>query len=124
PGGGAEVDAELAADDLGERRLAEAGRAYEEDVIQRLLAPARGVDEHLEIGAGLRLPDELGQHLRAQRSVRRIVGAGLGRHHAGGFGHAQRASSRRPRRISSSAVAASPAARWAVATAALACTWA
>ena len=37
-GGGAEVDAELARDDLGERRLAEAGRADEQHVIERLAA--------------------------------------------------------------------------------------
>ena len=37
-GGGAEIDAELARDDLRQRRLAEAGRADEEDVVERLLA--------------------------------------------------------------------------------------
>ena len=35
-------------------------------------APRR-VDEDLEVGAGLRLADELGQHLRPERRIRRIV---------------------------------------------------
>ena len=39
-GGGAEVDAELARDDLRERGLAEAGRADEQHVVERLLARA------------------------------------------------------------------------------------
>ena len=37
-GGGAEIDAELARDDLRERRLAEARRPDEEHVVERLLA--------------------------------------------------------------------------------------
>ena len=40
-GGGAEADAQLAGDDLGERGLAEAGRAVQQHVVQRL-APAAG----------------------------------------------------------------------------------
>ena len=39
PGGGAEADAQLARDDLRQRRLAEAGRAVEQHVVERL---ARG----------------------------------------------------------------------------------
>ena len=37
-GGGAEIDAELAGDDLGQRRLAEAGRADEQHMVERLAA--------------------------------------------------------------------------------------
>ena len=38
PGGGAEIDAELARDDLRQRGLAEAGRADEQHVVERLAA--------------------------------------------------------------------------------------
>ena len=38
----------------------------------------RGLDEDLQVGAGLRLADELGQVLRPQRRVGRIVLARLG----------------------------------------------
>ena len=107
-------------DDLRQRRLAEAGRADEEHVVERLLPRPRRLDEDLEVGAGLRLADELGEELRAERRVRRVVaGATSGATHA-----AHRASSLRPRRMSVSAVAASPAERDAAATAALAWTWA
>ena len=75
--GRAEIDAELARDDLRQRRLAEAGRADEEDMVERLLAGAGGLDEHLEVGAGLRLADEIGQHLRPERGVRRVVVANV-----------------------------------------------
>ena len=68
-GGGAEVDAELARDDLRQRGLAEARRADEQHVVERLAARARGLDEHLEVGARLRLADELVEPLRAQRGV-------------------------------------------------------
>ena len=81
-GGGAEIDAELARDDLRQRRLAEARRADEEHVVERLLAPARRLDEHLEVGAGLRLADELRQVLRAQRRIGRVVLAQAAGDHA------------------------------------------
>ena len=60
-GGGAEIDAELARDDLRQRRLAEAGRPDEQHVVERLLARPRRLDEHLEVGARLRLTDEFGE---------------------------------------------------------------
>ena len=44
--GGAEVDAELARDDLRQRGLAEAGRPHEQHMIERLVARPRCVDEH------------------------------------------------------------------------------
>ena len=43
-GGGADVDAQLAGDELGERRLAESRRAEEEGVIERLAPRERRVD--------------------------------------------------------------------------------
>ena len=81
---GAEADAEFARHDLRQRGLAEAGRADEQHVVERLAALARGLDEDREIVARLRLADELGQQLRAQRGVADIVGAALGRDDAGG----------------------------------------
>ena len=73
PGGGAEIDAELARDDLRQRRLAEAGRADEQHVVERFLARARGLDEDLKIGARLLLADEVGEPLRPQRGVGVLV---------------------------------------------------
>ena len=52
-GGGAEIHAELARDDLRQRGLAEAGRADEQHVVERFLARARRLDEHREVGARL-----------------------------------------------------------------------
>ena len=77
--GGAEIDAELAGNDLRQRRLAEARRPDEEDMVERLVPRARGIDEDLEVRAGLGLADEIGEELRAERRVRRVVVAGLGR---------------------------------------------
>ena len=76
--GRAEIDAEFARDDLRERRFAEARRADEQHMIERFLARARGLDEDLQIGAGLFLADELGQLLRAQRAFRAIFLAAFG----------------------------------------------
>ena len=77
--GGAEIDAELARDDLRQRRLAEARagptkRTWSSASFREL----RRVDEDLEIGAGLRLADEIGEELRPERRIRRVVLAGLG----------------------------------------------
>ena len=87
-GGRAEVDAELARDDLRQRGLAEPGRADEQHVVERLVALARRLDEDAEIGARLLLPDEFGQPLRTKRSVRSIVVAAFGGHEPGGRAHA------------------------------------
>ena len=48
-GGGAKADAHLAGEDPGERGLAEAGRAEEQHMVERLAARAGGVDEHAQI---------------------------------------------------------------------------
>ena len=118
-GGRAEIDAELARDDLRERGLAQARRPDEQDVIERLFAPARRLDEHREIGARLRLPDELGEPLRAQRGVRVLVAALGGDETAGRGGHL--ANSFSPNRMSCVVSAPSPASRAAAAIAAAAC---
>ena len=71
--GGAELHAHLARHEHGERGLAEAGRAEEQGVVERL-APALGrVDRDLQRALHLLLPHELVQPRRPERGV----GAGL-----------------------------------------------
>jgi hypothetical protein len=86
PRGGAEVDAQLPCDDLRQRGLAEARRADEQHVIERLVARARRLDEHREVGARLLLADELGQPLRPQRSLGDVLFAAFGGNEAAGRG--------------------------------------
>src|SRR6185312_1764238 len=66
-------NAQFAGDDLRQRRLAQSGRADEENMIERFLARARRLDEHAEIGARFFLADELRQALRAQAGVDVVV---------------------------------------------------
>ena len=113
-GGGAEADAQLAGDDLGERRLAEARRPEEQHMVERLAAGAGGGDEDLEIGAQLLLADEILDRLGPERGVDAILGHRLGRHHAR---RRHWLSSCRPARISWSTGASTPSRRVAVATA-------
>src|SRR5262249_7781172 len=77
--GRAEVDAELARDDLRERGLAESRRTDEQHVVERFLARPRRRDERREVGARLLLADELDELLRPQRGFRRVLVAALGR---------------------------------------------
>ena len=84
PGGRAEIDAELARDDLRQRRLAEAGRADEQHMVERLAARLGRFDEHLEVFARRLLAGEIGQHLRPQRRV--VLGPLLGGDEAAGRG--------------------------------------
>ena len=65
-GGGAELDAQLARDDLRQRRLAETGRAREQHVIERLAALLGRRDEDAQIVA----------HLPSGRRTRRSAAAG------------------------------------------------
>ena len=118
--GRAEIDAELARHDLGERGLAEAGRACEQDMVERLAAGAGGLDEHFEVGADLGLADELGERLRAERGFAAVFVAPHRLEHP--FAH--EASSLSPRRISSSARASRPALPIAAVIAAAASPWA
>ncbi len=79
-GGGAEADAEFAGDDLGERGLAEAGRAVQQDMVQRFAAGAGGLDEDGEVFAGGALADEFRKRLRPERGFGGVfVAAGRGR---------------------------------------------
>src|SRR5882672_10138767 len=123
---GAEIDAEFARHDLRERGLAEAGRAHQQYVIERLAPRARRLDEDAEVLARLLLADELAQPLRAQRGFGDVLVAALGADQAAGRrAHLVNslASSLRPRRISRDASAPSPASRTAAAIAATACGW-
>ena len=69
----AQADAEFVRDDVRERRLAEARRAEDQYVIERLAAAARRLDEdaHLLLHGGL--PDVLGQLPRPHRAFECLV---------------------------------------------------
>src|SRR6185437_2763466 len=67
--GGVNVHAHLACDELGERGLAEPGRAVEQRVIERLTARECGIDVNAEAFLELLLADEFSQPLRAQRQL-------------------------------------------------------
>jgi hypothetical protein len=62
----ADADAELLADDLGERRLAEPGRPDEQDVIERLPTRLGGRERDRELLLDRFLADELVQPARAK----------------------------------------------------------
>src|SRR5262249_13390031 len=81
-GGGTEVDAELARDDLREGGLAKAGRTDKQHVVERLVARPRRRDEDAEIGPRLALADEFGEMLRPQRALRDVLVAAIGRDEA------------------------------------------
>src|SRR6185437_3980012 len=74
--------------DLRQRGLAEARGAYEQHMVERLVALAGSLDEDREVGARLGLADEFRQHLRAQRGVADIVAAAFGGDDSGGRVHA------------------------------------
>ena len=71
---GPEVDriarAELVGDDIGQRRLAQPGRAVEQHVIERFAALLRRRNRHLQVLAHAVLPDVVVEHARAQSRLR------------------------------------------------------
>ena len=78
-GGDANVDAHLGGDDARERRFAEARRAVEQNVVERLIAPLCRLDEDGEVALGLLLPDVFAERFRAQRALLRVLAQeGLG----------------------------------------------
>ena len=115
-GGGSKADAELAGDDLRQGRLAQARRTGQQDMIERFLAPAGGVDKDLEIGNGGFLADEIVKGQRTHGLVPVIPGLGILVDQAIGC-VAHGASSFRARRITSPRAASSPWSRktWATA---------
>src|SRR5579863_1167623 len=79
-GGSAKIDAKLARHDLSQCCLAEARWTDEQDMIERLAAAARRLDEYAEVFACLLLADKFGQPLRAQTCFSRVFVAPLRRH--------------------------------------------
>ena len=59
PGDRADADAELLADDGRQRRLAEAGRADQQDVVERVTPALRRLERDLELLLRPLLPDEV-----------------------------------------------------------------
>ena len=72
-GGGAETDAHLARENLSERRLAEAGRPGEQNMVQRITAIAGGGNEDLEVGLGCLLAGKVIESGRPQGAVDRLA---------------------------------------------------
>ena len=68
-GGLAQVHAHLPRDDVRERGLAQARRAEQQHVVERLAAAARRLDEDFQLLADLHLPDVLGQGRGSQRAL-------------------------------------------------------
>ncbi len=67
--GDADVDAELARDDVRERGLAESGRPRQQHVVEHFGASARRLDRHPENFFGALLSDEFAKLARAQRQI-------------------------------------------------------
>ena len=87
--GGAETDAEFARHDLRQRGLAEARRADEQHMIERVAARFGGLDEDAEIFARRFLAGEVDEALRADRRL--VLGTFFGRDEAARrFGHFRR----------------------------------
>ena len=70
---------ELARDDVRQRGLAEAGRAGQQHVVERLAAAARRLDEEGELVLELLLADEVLEPLRPQRAVELLLARPRGR---------------------------------------------
>ena len=68
-GGLAQIHAQLAGEDVGERGLAEAGRPEDQRVIQRLAAHHRRLHEDLELRLDLLLADVVREPLRADGAI-------------------------------------------------------
>jgi len=100
PRGGAKAHPQLARHDLGQGGLAQPRRAEQQHMVHRLAAPARRLDEHLQIALGLFLADEIRQHLRPQGPVMGLAGGRFGRDDAR-VSHANNRSSPRRRGPSS-----------------------
>src|SRR5439155_3244373 len=78
----ADADAELLADDVGEARLPEPGRADEQDVVERLVTRARRLERDRELLLDALLPDEVGQLARPKRLLELfLLERDRGRHH-------------------------------------------
>jgi hypothetical protein len=88
PGGLAQVHAQFVRDDVRQRGLAQARRAEQQHMVQRLAPLARGADEDLQLLAGLGLAHVVVEQLGPQRPLHRFLvrRGGCGRHHRCGGG--------------------------------------
>ena len=82
----ADVHAELARDDRREGRLAEAGRAVQQDVVGRLSPALRRLEQHVEARLDLALADVLVERARPQRRLPRRARRRRRRRSRGGSG--------------------------------------
>ena len=73
-GGDPDAHAHLVGDDAGQGGFAQTGRAVEQGVVQRLVAPPGGLQIHGEVGLGLLLAGVVGQKLGAQAHLGGIGG--------------------------------------------------
>src|SRR6266705_5552282 len=124
PRGGAKPDPKLAGDDLREGRLAEAGRAEKQHLVERLAPALRRLDKDAQIVTQLALANEFVEGKRADRGFRRVLVFPLGGDHPRrGLAHRMAPwlrpwpSSCSPARIKASSAASSPSRREAAATA-------
>src|SRR5436190_620448 len=101
--------------DLRQGRLAEAGRAEEQHMVERVAARARRLDEHRQILAHRLLADEIAQPRRAQRRLAALGDRGVDQARALRR-LAHWLSSFKPARISESSAAFPPSMRPADAT--------
>ena len=110
--------AHLLGDDVRQRGLAQAGRAVEEQVVERLVAALGGLDEDLEVVGDRLLADKVPERGWAQRDVHHVLGLLVPAHHGGvarfgrGLHQDDALSLPRDRRTSSSS--ASPASIFAL----------
>lgn len=80
----AQVHAQLGRDDVGQRGLAQTGRAEQQHMIERLAAFLGSADKDFKLLAGLGLAHILIKQFRAQRAFQRLLALRRmsGRHHA------------------------------------------
>ena len=78
-GDGAQADAELLADDLGERRLPEPRRPGEEDVVERVVPAAGGLERDPQLLLDPLLADEVVEAPGAERALRLVLVGRKGR---------------------------------------------
>ena len=85
-GGGADLDVHLGGDDAGQSGFPEAGRAVEQDMVERFAAAAGGLDEDREVILDFFLADVVVHGTGAQRAFV-FIGAGIGGGHKAFFFH-------------------------------------
>jgi len=81
-GSRAQIDLHFVGQDVGERRLAQAGRPVEQDVIEAVSASAGGFDQDSQVFLDPLLADHLPEQARAQAEFVRVIGGGEGREQA------------------------------------------